>query len=96
MAINMNKEQTRALAVRLDAETIQRIEVFAEHNGLVNEGGSLNISAALRILIASALGSSQEQITAQLWHSAKGVVMREVADTVFVALKEYRDHNLYK
>lgn len=87
----MNTQQTRALAVRLDQETIRRIEVFAERSGFINEQGDLNISAALRMLIATALGSSTEQITAQLWQSARGVALREVADRIFEALKEYRD-----
>jgi hypothetical protein len=92
----MNTEQPRALAVRLDRETINRVQAFAERNGLVNEGGTLNISAALRVLISTALGSPTDQITAELWQSARGVVMREVVDTVLGSLKEYRDNNYPK
>jgi len=92
----MNTEQPRALAVRLDRETIARVQAFAERTGLVNEGGTLNISAALRVLISTGLGSPTDQITAELWQSARGVVMREVVDTVLVALKEYRDNNYPK
>lgn len=87
----MNTEQPRALAVRLDQETIARVQAFAERNGLVNESGSLNISAALRVLISTGLGSPTEAITAELWQSARGVVMREVVDNVLKTLKEYRD-----
>lgn len=92
----MNTEQPRALAVRLDRETIARVQAFAERTGLVNEGGTLNISAALRVLISTALGSTTDQITAELWQSARGVVMREVVDTVLGSLKEYRDNNYPK
>jgi hypothetical protein len=92
----MNTEQPRALAVRLDRETINRVQAFAERNGLVNEGGTLNISAALRVLISTGLGSPTDQITLELWQSARGVVMREVVDTVLGSLKEYRDNNYPK
>jgi hypothetical protein len=92
----MNTEQPRALAVRLDRETIARVQAFAERTGLVNEGGTLNISAALRVLISTGLGSPTDQITAELWQSARGVVMREVVDTVLLSLKEYRDNNYPK
>jgi hypothetical protein len=92
----MNTEQPRALAVRLDRETIARVQAFAERTGLVNEGGTLNISAALRVLISTGLGSPTDQITAELWQSARGVVMREVVDTVLLSLKEYRDSNYPK
>ena len=92
----MNNKTPQALAVRLDAETLARVMTFAERNGLLNKEGSLNVSAALRVLISTGLGSPTDQITAELWQSARGVVMREVVDTVLEALKEYRDNNYHK
>ena len=89
----MNTEKHRALAVRLDPETIAHVTAFAERNGFVNEGGSLNISAALRVIIAAGLSLPPEQITADLWRSAKGVIMREVVDVVLKTLQDYRDRD---
>jgi hypothetical protein len=87
----MTQDQNRALTVRLDDETIRKIERFAEDNTLVNEKGEPNISATLRVLIAMALGEGPEKVAAQLWQSAKGSALREVAGRVFEALRVYRD-----
>lgn len=87
----MNTEQTRVFGVRLDTETIQRVEQFAVRTGLIKDSGTLNVSAALRVLISAGLELPKEQVTAELWRSAKGVVMREVVDNVLKTLKDYRD-----
>jgi activator of 2-hydroxyglutaryl-CoA dehydratase len=87
----MGEPQTRALAVRLDQPTIRKIEAYAEVNGFVNNNGDLNISAALRMLISTALEAPQEEIIAQLWQSARGTALREVAAKVISALKECRE-----
>ncbi len=90
MVANTN-EWTKALAVRLDAATIKQIADFALAANLVNENGAPNMSAALRVLVANALGQDLEGITSQIWQSARGSAMREVANRLFEALKGYRD-----
>jgi hypothetical protein len=87
----MTPNQNRALTVRLDDETIRKIERFAEDNTLVNEKGEPNISVTLRVLIALALNDGPEKVAEQLWQSAKGQALREVAGRVFEALRVYRD-----
>jgi hypothetical protein len=87
----MSSDPTKALAVRLDEETIRKIERFAEVNTLVNDRGEPNMSAALRVLISLALGEGPERVAAQLWQSARGAALREVATKVFEALRVYRD-----
>jgi hypothetical protein len=87
----MAEPQTRALAVRLDWATINKIEAYANQHGFVNNNGDLNISAALRTLICTALDAPQDEIAAQLWQSARGTALREVAAKVIAALKECRD-----
>jgi predicted NAD-dependent protein-ADP-ribosyltransferase YbiA (DUF1768 family) len=86
-----DNEWTKSLAVRLDATTVKQVENFAIAAGLVSERGAPNISAALRVLVASALGQDLTGITAQVWQSARGSAMREVVGRVYEALKGYRD-----
>lgn len=81
----------KAIAVRLDQETLRKVEGFAAENGLLNDKGEPNMSAALRILISAALGEGREGMAAQIWQSARGSAMRELATKVFAALKDYRD-----
>jgi uncharacterized protein YfaQ (DUF2300 family) len=90
MVANTN-EWAKALAVRLDAATVKQIAEFALAANLVNEQGAPNMSAAMRVLVANALGQGLEGVTSQIWASARGSAMREVTNRVFEALKGYRD-----
>lgn len=85
------KDTNRVVAVRLDEQILRSIEDFANNAGLVNEGGDLNISAAIRMLIALGLQEPVPSIENNLWKSARGSAMHEITERIHTVLREYRD-----
>lgn len=85
------KEFNRVVAIRLDEQTLRNIEDFAQGIGLVNEAGDLNISAAIRMLIALGLQEPAPKIEQSLWQSARGSAIHEIVERIHTLVKEYRD-----
>lgn len=82
-------DSNKVVAVRLDESVLRRVEDFAEMMGLVGDAGELNISAALRALIALGLGENTAAIETQIYRSAKGAALHEITLLLQETLRSY-------
>lgn len=86
-------DSSKVVAVRLTDDLLKQVAEFAEQVGYVDQYGTLNISAALRVLILLGLGETIVSIDKTTYQSAKGAALHEIALKIQETLKGYRDND---